>query len=104
MGIDLQTNVSALVAESNFNMSQSAIQGSFEKLSSGYRINSAADDAAGLGISKAMNAQVQSYGMAESRTRTTQSAWFRRRTARQTRSTACSLVCASWPSKLRTAR
>jgi flagellin len=65
MSLDLQTNISALIAESNFNMSESSIQSSFEKLSSGYRINSAADDAAGLGISQSMNAQIQSYGMAE---------------------------------------
>src|ERR1043166_7255794 len=68
MSIDLQTNVSALIAESNFNMNQSSIQGSFEKLSSGYRINSAADDAAGLGIAKSMNAQVRSYAVAERNT------------------------------------
>ncbi len=36
-----------------------------QQLSSGYRINSAADDAAGLGISMSMNAQVASYGVAQ---------------------------------------
>jgi flagellin len=64
MALYLQTNNSALIAENYFNMSNSAIQGSFTKLSSGYRINSAADDAAGLGIAKSMNAQVQSYSVA----------------------------------------
>jgi flagellin len=62
--ISLQTNVSSLVAENGFNQSTSQIQASFEKLSTGYRINSAADDAAGLGIAKSMNAQVQSYAVA----------------------------------------
>ena len=64
MALYLQTNNSALIAQNYFNMSNSAIQSSFTKLSSGYRINSAADDAAGLGISKSMNAQVQSYTIA----------------------------------------
>jgi flagellin len=64
MALYLQTNNSALVAEMHFNTSQSQIQGSFTKLSSGYRINSAADDAAGLGIAKSLNAQVQSYSVA----------------------------------------
>jgi flagellin len=62
--IYLQTNSSALVAEQNLSTTQLSVQGSFTKLSSGYRINSAADDAAGLGISKSMNAQIQSYGVA----------------------------------------
>jgi flagellin len=64
MPIYLQTNSSALIAEQNLSTTQSAVQGSFTKLSSGYRINSAADDAAGLGIAKSMNAQIQSYGVA----------------------------------------
>src|SRR5271170_175335 len=64
MSLYLQSNTSALIAENYFNMSNSAIQSSFTKLSSGYRINSAADDAAGLGIAKSMNAQVQSYTVA----------------------------------------
>jgi len=64
MALYLQTNNSALIAQNYFNMSNSAIQSSFTKLSSGYRINSAADDAEGLGISKSMNAQVQSYTIA----------------------------------------
>jgi flagellin len=64
MAIYLQTNTSALVAEMHFNQSQQQISSSFTKLSSGYRINSAADDAAGLGIAKSLNAQVQSYSVA----------------------------------------
>jgi flagellin len=68
MAIYLQTNVSSLIAENGFNMSTSAINSSFEKLSTGYRINSAADDAAGLGIAMNMNAQVQSYTVASQNT------------------------------------
>jgi flagellin len=61
MSVDLITNVASLMAENNLNATQASLQNSFEQLSSGYRINSAADDAAGLGIAKSMNAQVQSY-------------------------------------------
>lgn len=64
MPLYLQSNTSALVAENYFNQSQASIQNSFTQLSSGYRINSAADDAAGLGISMSINAQVQSYTVA----------------------------------------
>ena len=42
-----------------------ALQTSFNKLSSGYRINSAADDAAGLAISESMITQIRSYTVAE---------------------------------------
>ena len=66
--LDLQTNVSALQSETNLNRTTNSVQSSFEKLSSGYRINSAADDAAGLGIAKSMNAQVQSYVVAQQNT------------------------------------
>jgi flagellin len=64
MSLYIQSNTAALVAENNFNTSQMQINQSFTQLSSGYRINSAADDAAGLAISKSMNAQVQSYTVA----------------------------------------
>lgn len=64
MPVDLITNVSSLIAESHFNSTQQSVQTSFAKLSSGMRITSAADDAAGLGIAKSMNAQVVSYAVA----------------------------------------
>ena len=64
MGLYLQSNTSALVAQNYFGQSEMAINSSFAKLSSGYKIISAADDAAGLGIAKSFNAQVQSYGVA----------------------------------------
>jgi flagellin len=63
--LDLRTNVAALSAESHLNVTQTSVQLSFQKLSSGMRINSAADDAAGLGIAKSMNAQVESYTVAQ---------------------------------------
>jgi flagellin len=65
MSIIMQTNVASLQAQQNLNRNQSALTSSFNKLSSGYRINSAADDAAGLAISESMKAQIRSYTVAE---------------------------------------
>ena len=65
MSLFVQTNVASMVAQSHLNQTQQALSMNFAKLSSGYRINSAADDAAGLGISKSMNAQVRSLAVAE---------------------------------------
>jgi flagellin len=45
-------------ALSNYAGNNSALSSSLEKLSSGYRINSAADDAAGLAISEKMRSQI----------------------------------------------
>ena len=64
MSIIMQTNVASLQAQQNLNRNQSALQTSFNKLSSGFRINSAADDAAGLAISESMKAQIRSYSVA----------------------------------------
>lgn len=55
----IQTNVSSLNAQRNLNMSQSELNRSLQRLSSGMRINSARDDAAGLAISERMTSQVR---------------------------------------------
>ena len=65
MGIDIQTNVAALSAQRNLGQSQKLLAGSFQRLSSGYRVNSAADDAAGLAISESMKSQIRSYTVAQ---------------------------------------
>jgi len=65
MPLYIQTNVASMVAQSNLGKTQNAMSTSFARLSSGYRINSAADDAAGLGISESMIAQIRSYTVAE---------------------------------------
>ncbi|MFM7295788.1 MAG: flagellin [Planctomycetota bacterium] len=65
MGLFIQTNVASLVAQNNLFRTQQSLGKNFERLSSGFRINSAADDAAGLGISKSINAQVRSLAVAE---------------------------------------
>lgn len=68
MSISVNTNVMSMNAQNQMAKSQEALQTSFARLASGKRINSAADDAAGLGIAKSMNAQVQSYSQAERNT------------------------------------
>lgn len=52
------TNVSSLNAQRNLNTSQASLQTSLQRLSSGMRINSAKDDAAGLAISQRFTAQI----------------------------------------------
>jgi flagellin len=65
MAINIQTNVASLETQKNLIRNQSALQRSFVRLSSGMRINTAADDAAGLAISESMQAQIRSYVVAE---------------------------------------
>jgi flagellin len=65
MSMFVRTNVSSLEAQRHLSHTQLEQSKSFQRLSSGYRINTAADDAAGLGITESMNAQVKSYMVAE---------------------------------------
>jgi len=65
MSLTIQTNVSSLNAQVNLSKSQKTLATSFNRLSSGYRINSAKDDAAGLAISESMKTQIRSYSVAE---------------------------------------
>jgi flagellin len=65
MPINIQTNIQSLQTQKNLNHTQGALAKSFNKLSSGFRVNSAADDAAGLAISESMKAQIRSYVVAE---------------------------------------
>ena len=58
--LTVNTNVASLNAQRNLSISQSSLNQSLQRLSSGLRINSAADDAAGLAISSGMNAKVTS--------------------------------------------
>ena len=64
MGLRINTNVASLNAQSNLFNVTSKLSGNFSRLSSGLRIASAADDAAGLGISERMRSQIRSYGVA----------------------------------------
>jgi flagellin len=65
MGLRINTNVDAMIANRNLAATTSKLQSSMEKLSSGLRINHAGDDAAGLGISEKMRAQVMSLEQAQ---------------------------------------
>ncbi|MBA3997570.1 MAG: flagellin, partial [Candidatus Accumulibacter sp.] len=53
----INTNIASLNAQRNLNTSQGALNTSLQRLSSGLRINSAKDDAAGLAIAEKMNSQ-----------------------------------------------
>jgi len=61
----INTNVASLEAQRNLGIAQGRLGKSFQRLSSGFRINSAADDAAGLAVSESMRAQIRSYTVAE---------------------------------------
>jgi flagellin len=56
--LSVQTNVSAISAQRHLNDTSNALGTAMERLSSGYRINRAADDAAGLAVSEKLKAQI----------------------------------------------
>ncbi|WP_428244254.1 flagellin [Gynuella sp.] len=60
----INTNIASLTAQRNLNTSQSANQTALQRLSSGLRINSAKDDAAGLAISTKFDSQISGLGVA----------------------------------------
>ncbi|OUR90548.1 flagellin [Gammaproteobacteria bacterium 42_54_T18] len=60
----INTNISSINAQRNLNKSQGALQTSLQRLSSGLRINSAKDDAAGLAISNRFTTQVRGLNVA----------------------------------------
>ncbi len=64
MGVRINTNLEALNAQRNLGMTAVSFGKSVEKLSSGLRINRAADDAAGLGISETFRSQVKGLNQA----------------------------------------
>lgn len=65
MGMFINTNVGALNANRNLNFNNTQMGKTMEKLSSGYRINRAADDAAGLAISEKMRFQINGLTQAQ---------------------------------------
>jgi flagellin len=65
MGMRIATNIGALNAQRNLSGSQKTMNKSMAQLSSGSRINIAADDAAGLAISEGFKAQIRSAGQAQ---------------------------------------
>ncbi len=64
MAATINTNVSSLTAQRNLGMSQASLNTSIQRLSSGLRINSAKDDAAGLAISERFTSQIRGLNQA----------------------------------------
>lgn len=64
MSLRINTNVDAMKAQRNFGMNQLNLSRTLERLSSGLRINRAADDAAGLAISEKMRTQIRGFSQA----------------------------------------
>jgi flagellin len=65
MALFINTNVASESAQKNLGANQSKLAVSFNRLSSGLRINSAKDDAAGLAISESLKSQIRSFNVAE---------------------------------------
>ncbi|MBZ4680083.1 MAG: flagellin domain protein [Shewanella sp.] len=65
MAISVNTNVTSLSSQKNLNNANSALKTSMERLSSGLRINSAKDDAAGLQISNRLTSQINGLDVAQ---------------------------------------
>src|SRR5215468_6730047 len=65
MSLRIQTNIEAFNAHRNLTGTSDALAKSMEKLSSGYRINRAADDSAGLAISEKLQAQIGGLDQAQ---------------------------------------
>ncbi|MBN9621604.1 MAG: flagellin FliC [Actinobacteria bacterium] len=68
MSLRIQTNIEAFNAHRNLVSTSEGLGKAMERLSSGYRINRAADDAAGLAISERLRAQVKGIGQAQRNT------------------------------------
>jgi flagellin len=64
MAMSIRTNIASLNAQRNLYSTQSSLDSSLSKLSSGFRITKAGDDAAGLGISTKLESQIRSYSQA----------------------------------------
>ncbi|WP_280539342.1 FliC/FljB family flagellin [Chromohalobacter sp. 11-W] len=62
----INTNITAMIGQQNLSQSQNALSTSMERLSSGLRINSAADDAAGQAIANRMSSQINGLSQAQS--------------------------------------
>ena len=65
MAININTNVASEQVQKNLLGNQARLQSSFARLSSGLRINTAKDDAAGLAISESLKSQIRSFNVAE---------------------------------------
>jgi flagellin len=68
MPLVVNTNISSLRAQTDLGTSQAALQKSFQRLSSGFRINQASDDSAGMGISESLKSRIRSFSVSERNT------------------------------------
>ncbi len=64
MALIVNNNIASITAQRNLGISTASLQGSVARLSSGLRITKASDDAAGLGISETLRAQIRSINQA----------------------------------------
>lgn len=64
MAITIGINIASLIAQKNLNDATSGLSKSFERLSSGLRVNSAKDDAAGLAVAMSLNADARIFNQA----------------------------------------
>lgn len=65
MGMRIRTNVASLIAQRHMDHNNQDLQTSLERLSSGYRINKSADDAAGLAITENLRGQIRGLNVAK---------------------------------------
>ena len=65
MSLSINTNVISLTVQRSFNASTSMMNDAMEKMTTGFKINSAADDAAGYGVVKGMESIISTYSVAE---------------------------------------
>jgi hypothetical protein len=92
----INTNAASLNSQRSLNMSQTSLATSLQRLSSGLRINSAKDDAAGMAISARMTSQING-SIRHRATPTTASRWRRRPKAACRASPSRCSGCANWP-------
>ncbi|MDH5205889.1 MAG: flagellin, partial [Hylemonella sp.] len=64
MAATINTNINSLTAQRNLNLSGASLSTTMQRLSSGLRVNSAKDDAAGLAIAERMNTQIRGLNVA----------------------------------------
>jgi len=65
MALNVNTNVASILAQRNLGKAQGGVQKSLQRLSTGMRINSAADDAAGMAISNKLKSQIRGLDQAQ---------------------------------------
>src|SRR5919204_930888 len=96
MGLRINQNIAAMNSYRNLSVTDGQMAKSLEKLSSGFRINRAADDAAGLSISEGLRAQVGGLKVA---VRNAQDGISVVQTAEgaMNESTRSSTACVTWP-------